>query len=87
MKFLSTRAAAAAASLSTALIAGLAPDGGLYVPESLPRFSIADFADCDSLSAIATRLLTPFFAGDPLAEELPATCAEAFDFPVLLKPL
>lgn len=87
MRFVSTRDTSTAVSLSTALIAGLAPDGGLYVPESLPRFSIEDFAGCDALSAIATRLLAPFFAGDALADELPAICAEAFDFPALVKPL
>src|SRR5204863_1387140 len=32
--------------------------------------------------AFATQMLTPFFTRDPLAPDLPAICAEAFDFPV-----
>lgn len=34
--FISTRGGAPAASLSQAIAAGLAPDGGLYVPQTLP---------------------------------------------------
>lgn len=87
MKFASTRGTSSPATLSAALIAGLAGDGGLYVPDSLPTFAVADFADDVTLAAITTRLLAPFFADDALADELPAICAEAFDFPVTLKPL
>ncbi|HRQ66687.1 MAG TPA: threonine synthase [Xanthomonadaceae bacterium] len=39
MKFISTRGKAPAVGLSEALAAGLAPDGGLYVPERLPCWS------------------------------------------------
>ncbi len=78
MKFPSTRALAPPASLGQALAAGLAPDGGLYVPEALPAFSPADFDGLDELPAVAARLLQPFFNGDPLAAQLPAICREAF---------
>ena len=36
MNFVSTRNNAPVATLSQAIAAGLAPDGGLYVPERLP---------------------------------------------------
>ena len=36
MNFISTRNTAPAATLSQAIAAGLAPDGGLYVPDVLP---------------------------------------------------
>ncbi len=36
MNFISTRNNAPASNLSDAIAAGLAPDGGLYVPEKLP---------------------------------------------------
>ena len=36
MNFISTRNASPAATLSQAIAAGLAPDGGLYVPEAMP---------------------------------------------------
>lgn len=87
MKFVSTRGRTPPTSLSDAIAAGLAPDGGLYVPESIPTLVADDFEGCDMLSEIATRLLAPYFDGDPLAEELPAICAEAFDFPTPLKRL
>ena len=87
MNFVSTRGGAAPCTLSTAIAAGLAPDGGLYVPAALPRLEASDFDGCSSLPDIATRLLQPFFAGDALAPELAAICAEAFDFPAPLRAL
>ena len=85
MNFISTRNTAPAASLSDAIAAGLAPDGGLYVPEKLPAGR--DLQPGDSLAATTTALLAPFFAGDALAAELDAICTGAFDFPVPLQPL
>ena len=87
MRFVSTRGQAAAATLSEAIAAGLAPDGGLYVPESLPTLSPADFNGKTNLPDIAATLLRPFFAGDALAPELDAICAEAFDFPAPVRDL
>ena len=85
MNFISTRNNAPAASLSQAIAAGLAPDGGLYVPEAMPAprklEAGADLADT------ATQLIAPFFEGDALASALPAICREAFDFPAPLLPL
>jgi threonine synthase len=85
MNFISTRNAAPAATLSHAIAAGLAPDGGLYVPETLP--SPRALAPGRDVADTAAALLAPFFAGDVLAAELPAICREAFDFPVPLRPL
>ena len=87
MKYSSTRNAATAVDLSHALMAGLAADGGLYVPKALPAFTPQDFAADASLPAIAARLLQPFFSGDTLADELAAICTQAFDFPAPLKAL
>ncbi len=87
MKYSSTRGTAPAVSLGEAINAGLAADGGLYIPEALPQFSAHDFLADDSLATVAARLLTPFFAGDALAAQLEAICADAFTFPAPLKPL
>jgi threonine synthase len=87
MQFVSTRGQAAPAGLSAAIAAGLAPDGGLYVPESLPSLSPADFDGRETLPEIAAALLRPFFDGDALAGELDAICAQAFDFPAPLRRL
>jgi len=82
MKFISTRSSAPAVSASIAIRAGLAPDGGLYIPETFPQFAPNDFAGVHGLPDIASVLLAPFFAGDPLADHLVNICASAFDFPV-----
>jgi len=87
MRFLSTRDAQHAVTLSAALQAGIAPDGGLYVPERFPHLAAAQFDGATSLPEVAERLLAPFFAGDGLAPELPAIVREAFDFPVPLVAL
>ncbi len=85
MNFISTRNAAPSATLSQAIAAGLAPDGGLYVPEVLPPARVLQAGA--TLAETAATLLQPFFAGDGLEADLPAICAEAFDFPAPLKPL
>ena len=85
MQFVSTRGQSPAVGLSAAIAAGLAPDGGLYVPEVLPAPRALQAGT--SLADTAADLLAPFFAGDVLAEALPSICREAFDFPVPLRGL
>ncbi|HST27440.1 MAG TPA: threonine synthase [Rudaea sp.] len=87
MKFVSTRGKTHATSLSEAIAAGLAPDGGLYVPAMLPRLSPDDFSGCNALARVASRLLAPFFEDDVLAPELNAICAETFTFDAPLRAL
>ena len=87
MRYHGTRDPAHSATLTEAIGRGLAPDGGLYVPESFPSFADAEFAGAGSLAEVAARLLAPFFAGDALAPALEDICREAFDFPVPLNPL
>ena len=48
---------------------------------------MTDFPARRALPAIAERLIAPFAEGDPLAGELAAICAEAFDFPAPVVPL
>lgn len=78
MKVVSTRGNAPAVGIADAIAAGLAPDGGLYMPETWPSFTPADFDGCNSTAEVATRMLAPFFEGDLLAPELARICAEAF---------
>jgi threonine synthase len=85
--YVSTRGAAPAVPIGEAIATGLAPDGGLYVPEHLPRLAPAAFDPRGTLADTATTLLAPFFAGDALADELPAICAEAFTFDAPLRAL
>ena len=85
MNFTSTRNASPAATLSQAIAAGLAPDGGLYVPETMP--AARDLVPGATLADTAVTLLSPFFDGDALAPELAGICSAAFDFPASLVPL
>ena len=87
MHYISTRKADHAVTLGEAIARGLAPDGGLYVPQEFPHFTARQFENDSELPQIGTRLLAPFAAGDPLADELPAICNEAFDFPAPLATL
>jgi threonine synthase len=85
MRFLSTRGKAPAVSFSRALVDGLAPDGGLYVPEDFPEFDPTSLEGSD-FHTIASRVLEPFASGDPLETLIPEICEDAFDFPVGLRP-
>jgi threonine synthase len=85
MRYLSTRGGEAV-GLVDAVFRGLAPDGGLYVPDELPRLAAADFKG-ESLAEIAAELLAPFFSGSALERELGAICRRALDFPVPLRPV
>ena len=87
MNFLSTRNRDLGANLSQAIAQGIAPDGGLYVPEQLPVLPSAEFPEPDSLDAVATHLLRQFAAGDSLEAHLASICREALDFPAPLVPL
>jgi threonine synthase len=81
MQFVSTRGAENV-NLDTALVKGIAEDGGLYVPSELPQFDIGDFDAASSLVDVAAILLAPFFKGSSLSEELPDILAETFRFPI-----
>ncbi len=83
MKFRSTRNASPVLGLSDALRQGLAPDGGLYVPESMPLFATGD-ADTANFQEIARMVLAPFFEGDVLEPHLGRLVDDAFNFPVPL---
>src|SRR5271169_3927703 len=87
LEFESSRGRAARCGFSAAVLQGLAPDGGLYVPAAWPRLAPRDFSALDTLPEIAARLLAPFLEGDPLAASLPAIAHEALDIPTPLVPL
>lgn len=88
MKFVSTRGGTAPTGIDAALIAGLAPDGGLYVPESIPSFDAsAAHAASPSLAATAAEALAPYFADSSLRDALPALCARAYSFDAPLRTL
>ena len=79
LKFQSTRGAAPAVSLSEAIARGLAPDGGLYVPNRLPSVATAGLAGLSRLPDIARAALAGFFAQDRLAPALGEIADAALD--------
>src|SRR5437867_8219286 len=67
---------------------GLAPDGGLYVPESIPRLEASVFEPSSqpSLHSTGARVLSPFI--ECLSEQaLKSIIAKAWDFPIPLVKL
>jgi threonine synthase len=74
-------------SLDEVLLRGIAEDGGLFVPDSLPAFTADDFSKSESIRDTAKILLTPFFSGSSLADSIDEIIAETFHFPVPLSKL
>ncbi len=70
MKYVSTRGQSPALRFSQILLGGLAPDGGLYLPETYPHFSAADLAAMRNMDyrqlafAILVRLADDIPAAD-----------------------
>ena len=84
MRFTSTRTPQERIAFSEALTAGIAPDGGLYLPTESPTFERSGLevpAAEAPLAGLARQVLGPFLAGDVLQDELPAIVQQAFDFP------
>ena len=72
MEYVSTRGTAPALDFAGATLAGLASDGGLYVPREWPRFSTDEIAAMAGLpyAELAARVMQPFVAGSLSYERL-----------------
>jgi len=80
MQYRSTRGQAPQADFETVLTAGLAPDGGLYVPDAFPKMSRAEIAGVAGrgYADVAADVLT-HFTGDAFAQDrLRAMAREAY---------
>ncbi|MBV2235690.1 MAG: threonine synthase [Sterolibacterium sp.] len=79
MRYISTRGHAPSRRFTDILLAGLAPDGGLYLPESYPRISRAELDAWRSLSyaELAAAILGKFVDDIP-ADELKALLARTY---------
>jgi threonine synthase len=84
MRFASTRGKTPDVNFSQALLQGLAPDGGLYVPQQWPDLSRMTPGD---LPSMGQQLIGSFAAGDALADAVPAITRDAFNFAAPLKAL
>ena len=77
---MSTRGAAPALDLAEVTLAGLARDGGLYVPAEWPVFSAEQIAAMAGLSYadLAVAVMTPFVAGTIAPKDFARLVAEAY---------
>lgn len=76
MLFESTRGASPVVDFEAALLGGLAPDGGLYVPERWPELNSA--ATADDYATTAVNVMWPYVAGSIDADVFTAICTEAY---------
>ena len=80
MKYISTRGNAPVLNFEEVVLTGLATDGGLYVPESLPSFSQEEIATWAGLSyqELAFNVMSPFVAGEISDDDFKAIIAKAY---------
>jgi threonine synthase len=79
MRYVSTRGQARAVSFKEAVMAGLAPDGGLYVPERAPDVTaqLGEWADL-GFREVFRRVVQPYAAGELGEAELAALTERAY---------
>jgi|SRR6476661_1237187 len=89
MNYYSLRRQAAPVDFQTAAITGQAPDGGLYFPETIPRFSAQFLQEMRGLNKaeVAVEVMRPYVAGTIPEAELQRICAETVDFEFPLVPV
>jgi threonine synthase len=80
MRYLSTRGEAPPRDFEGVLLAGLAEDGGLFVPGTWPELSAAEWRALRGLPypALAARLIHPFVGGTLSLAELSAMTEAAY---------
>ncbi len=80
IRYISTRGAAPPLGFADVLLAGLARDGGLYVPERWPSFGMDDFGALKGrpYAEVAARILQPFIGSAIAAPALAAMTAKAY---------
>ncbi|WDR06555.1 threonine synthase [Devosia rhodophyticola] len=80
MQFVSTRGQAPVLGFSDAVLAGLAADGGLYVPRQWPQFSTEEIADFSGkpYADVAFAVISRFVGDDIGADALKTIIDEAY---------
>lgn len=77
LKYISTRGHQDALTFSEAVVRGIAPDGGLYVPTTLPENNLAGLTGDESYAVLAQKVMAPF--ADFEADVLEACTVGAYD--------
>ncbi|WP_428027622.1 threonine synthase [Altererythrobacter sp.] len=80
MEYVSTRGSASALDFEGVTLAGLASDGGLYLPNEWPRFSEAEIAAMAGLpyAELAAKVMAPFVGDSLTQDELLDLCRQAY---------
>ena len=80
LQYLSTRGQAPALDFEGVLLAGLAKDGGLYLPQALPHFSAAELRAMRGMSyaELATTVIAPFVEGSIDRDTLEGLVRDAY---------
>jgi threonine synthase len=85
MKFYSTHKEAPDVDFKTTLFNGLAPDGGLYMPRQIPKFTAAEIAKLSKLQDIGFAVLRKWITEKEIPDkDLRKIVSEAFSFPIPL---
>ena len=86
MRYVTTTGSAPSVSFTTALFEGLAPDGGLYVPETIEPWTPDELSRLPrrTLTEIGLRALRPFTRGELDPAVLEAVVVEALNFEIPL---
>jgi len=83
MQFRSTRGGQPV-GLEDAIMAGTAPDGGLFMPTQIPVLDISSVPINAPINLVARAVVAPYFAGSDLESEANEICDQAFSFPAPL---
>ncbi|MBB1490420.1 threonine synthase [Paracoccus sp. MC1854] len=80
MRYISTRGQAPVLPFAEAMMTGLARDGGLYVPETIPQMDAAEIAALEGVSyeEAAFRVMRPFVAESFSEDELRQAIRRAY---------
>ncbi len=89
MKFVSSRNRSRLFNLKESVYAGLAPDGGLFMPEQYPSISLINYRnrEADTFSDIAFSLAKPYLDEDMDDDAINNIVKKAFDFQIPLKKI
>jgi threonine synthase len=80
MRYISTRGEAQSTGFVEAVLGGLAPDGGLYIPDTWPQFGADEIAAFEgrAYAEVATEVISRFAAPTIARDDVAAMCAEAY---------
>ena len=80
MKYISTRGGCPPQNFEQVLLSGLAPDGGLFIPQTLPTFSAEQIEAMKSLqyADLALEIVTPFVDGEISTSQLKKVIDESY---------